>query len=652
VTRAILRSFAAALLALTSIQGIAFAQSLPAGWATKDIGPVGAAGSGAGGGGSFTVAGSGENIWDTSDQFRFVYLPLTGDGAIVSQVASVQYVDTLTKAGVMMRETLTSVSRQASMLVTAGSGLNFYRRTVTNGVSTKSSAVSGAAPRFVRMTRSGNVFTASTSTDGVNWTDVGSETIAMASTVYVGLAVTSHKPGTLATVNFASTEVTSGAAPPPPPPPTGSLQSGWATKDIGPVGAAGDGFGGDGSFTLTGAGANIWDTSDQFRFVYMPLTGDGTIVSQVVSIQNVDPLVKAGVMMRETLSSVSRQASMLVTSASGLNFYRRTVTNGLSTKSAGVSGAAPKFVKLSRSGSVFTAFTSVDGVAWTQVGSDTINMASTIYVGLAVTSHITGVLATANFASTEVTTTAAAPPPPPPPTSATTLRVLHWNVRHGGTRTDGVYDPNGLTTWMASWAPDVISLNEIDNATQATTIVNYMNQKTGLTWNYRYDDRGNVVMSHLPATGNSICVTNASVGRKATHLGVLVNGRPLNVWSGHFALDSSAVRLAEAVVLQACELLWPEARIVAMDFNAQPDTAEYISMLAGHTDSWRSAPQLFNYSGNCDGCTKNSRIDYVWTSRGASWLSLKSAQIFDTRNAAGVMPSDHKPLLVVYDVAP
>ena len=59
------------------------------------------------------------------------------------------------------------------------------------------------------------------------------------------------------------------------------------------------------------------------------------------------------------------------------------------------------------------------------------------------------------------------PPPPPSPSGMTTLRFLHWNVSHGGTRTDGVYDPNGLTNWIVSWNPDVISLNEIDNANAA-----------------------------------------------------------------------------------------------------------------------------------------------------------------------------------------
>ena len=77
-------------------------------------------------------------------------------------------------------------------------------------------------------------------------------------------------------------------------------------------------------------------------------------------------------------------------------------------------------------------------------------------------------------------------------------------------------------------------------------------------------------------------------------------------------------------------------------------------MAEGHVDAWVAAKALgtaLNYPGNCDGCTRNSRIDYVFTSK-AAWLTLQSAQVFDTRNAKGVMASDHKPLLVVYGAGP
>jgi hypothetical protein len=63
---------------------------------------------------------------------------------------------------------------------------------------------------------------------------------------------------------------------------------------------------------------------------------------------------------------------------------------------------APHWVKLVRSGNTFTAYESGDGTNWTLVGSDTISMASTVYVGLAVTSHSTSASATCTFDSVSI----------------------------------------------------------------------------------------------------------------------------------------------------------------------------------------------------------------------------------------------------------
>jgi hypothetical protein len=187
------------------------AQSLPTGWSTTDIGAVGAAGSASYGGGTFSVAGAGADVWNTADAFRFVYTTLTGDGTLVTRVASEQYVANWTKAGVMMRESLTPGSRHAFMLVSPGKGLAFQRRVDTDGLSTSTSGGAGTAPYFVRLTRTGSTIAASISPDGATWTLVGSDTIVMAPTIYVGLAVSSHVAGTLATATFTTTAVTPAA---------------------------------------------------------------------------------------------------------------------------------------------------------------------------------------------------------------------------------------------------------------------------------------------------------------------------------------------------------------------------------------------------------------------------------------------------------
>jgi hypothetical protein len=194
----------------------AVAQTLPDGWASSDIGTVGAIGSASGTDGSFTVSGAGADIWGTADAFRFVYRPFSGDGSIVTQVTSLEWVHDWTKAGVMMRETLATNSRHAMMVVSANKGLAFQRRLAAAGASVSTAGGAGIAPYFVRLTRLGNTFTGDVSLDGSTWTTVGSETIAMASTIYVGLAVTSHTAGKVATATFASTTISGGTQPTTP----------------------------------------------------------------------------------------------------------------------------------------------------------------------------------------------------------------------------------------------------------------------------------------------------------------------------------------------------------------------------------------------------------------------------------------------------
>ncbi|MEP6594272.1 MAG: hypothetical protein ABJC51_11295, partial [Acidobacteriota bacterium] len=104
--------------------------------------------------------------------------------------------------------------RHAFMLVSAGKGLAFQRRVATGGASSNTSAGAGTVPYFVKLTRSGSTFSAYRSTNGTSWTTVGSDTIGMGATIYVGLAVSSHVVGTVAAASFASTAVTASPAPP------------------------------------------------------------------------------------------------------------------------------------------------------------------------------------------------------------------------------------------------------------------------------------------------------------------------------------------------------------------------------------------------------------------------------------------------------
>ena len=175
----------------------------------QDIGSFTPAGSYSENSGIYTVNGAGSDIQGTSDQFQFAYLSLTGNGTITARVDSVENTDVWAKAGVMFRNTLDANSANAFLAMTPGNGATFQSRSSTNGNTNWMNTSGLSAPYWVRLTRSGNNFTAYRSANGVDWTQIGSTTaITMNSTVYVGLAVTSHSSGNLCTSIFSNVSVT------------------------------------------------------------------------------------------------------------------------------------------------------------------------------------------------------------------------------------------------------------------------------------------------------------------------------------------------------------------------------------------------------------------------------------------------------------
>jgi regulation of enolase protein 1 (concanavalin A-like superfamily) len=381
--------------------------ALPAPWQSQDIGAVGPAGRASAANGIFSVSGGGADVWGSADALHFAWQRLSGDGDVIARVASVENVQPWVKAGVMIRERLTADSAHAFMLVSAGKGLAFQRRVANAGLSTSTSGGVGTAPAWVKLERRGATISAFMSADGASWTLVGSDTFAMPADVQVGLGVSSHDATRLATATFDNVTVRAVAAPPPP----GGLPDPWKAQDVGAVGLAGTASAASGTFTVKGAGADVWGTADAFQYVWQPISGDVDVVARVASVENVQAWVKAGVMIRERLTADSPHAFMLVSAARGLAFQRRVAAAGISANTAGTLAAAPAWVKLERRAGTISAFQSGDGVNWTLVGRDTFTMAASAYVGVAVSSHDTTRLATATFDNVRVQAATTAPPP-------------------------------------------------------------------------------------------------------------------------------------------------------------------------------------------------------------------------------------------------
>ncbi|UCG48833.1 MAG: LamG domain-containing protein, partial [Phycisphaerales bacterium] len=164
-----------------------------------------------------------------------------------------------------------------------------------------------------------------------------------------------------------------------------------------------------GTFTVRGAGTDIWNVSDprqagshdEFHFVYQTLTGAGSIQARVESVQNTNGWAKAGVMIRDTLDANSVHSMVIVTPSQGVAWQYRMDTGGASTNNQVTGISAPQWVRITRAvtGEV-TAEYSDDAITWTRIGDPlNIPMNTPMYIGLCLTSHSAFVTCEAVFSN-------------------------------------------------------------------------------------------------------------------------------------------------------------------------------------------------------------------------------------------------------------
>jgi VCBS repeat protein len=363
--------------------------TLPSGWQQADIGNVGAAGSAGFDGLRWTVSGSGADIWNTADEFRFAYHPLPNAFEIETRVETVQNVHPWTKAGVMVRTSLDANAPQASIFVTPGNGVSFQRRKSTAATSLATTRTGIVAPVWLRLTGlNGTIrgYYRKNLTD--RWTLVGQDTIANYPSpfdVFVGLAVTSHADGTLARATFSNLRA-------------GPLPDWVGARAIGSNTASAVYDGTD--YAITARGPDIWGVGDAFAYFWTGTAAeppDTTIIARVVSIDNTHEWAKSGLMFRESLDPGARHIFAMVTPGKGVSLQYRAQISGQTAVAASAPGVAPRWLKLQRSGNTFTASYSIDGVAFVQFGVVTVDLSIPCAVGLAHTTHNNSVAGTARF---------------------------------------------------------------------------------------------------------------------------------------------------------------------------------------------------------------------------------------------------------------
>ena len=164
-------------------------------------------------GSAYDIAAAGRDIYAKSDQFHYAFVVQTGDFDLRVRVAALSAVNEWSKAGLMARESMAAGSREVSVFATPAGGYEFqYRATTGGNVQKLDSATRVSYPNsWVRLKRTGNQFASYTSDNGVAWTPLGTTTLALPSTSFLGMAVTSHDVTKTVLAQFRDLTAASGA---------------------------------------------------------------------------------------------------------------------------------------------------------------------------------------------------------------------------------------------------------------------------------------------------------------------------------------------------------------------------------------------------------------------------------------------------------
>lgn len=170
------------------------------------------------------------------------------------------------------------------------------------------------------------------------------------------------------------------------------------SSDIGTTGGTTQTLDPGSAYDVSGAGTDIWSTSDQFRFVSRAITGDFDMRVRIDSISFVNGQSMAGLMARTSLDGNARNVFVKARADNSTRMTYRSSTGGTTVGAgSGTVGFPNAWLRMTRVGNTFTSYASADGTNWTFVASVTLSLPATMYIGMAVSSHQTGTPTTARF---------------------------------------------------------------------------------------------------------------------------------------------------------------------------------------------------------------------------------------------------------------
>jgi TolB protein len=161
---------------------------------------------------TYTIAGSGENMWFAADAFQFAWKKVSGDVTLTADISFAGAgAEAHRKAVLMIRQSLDADSTYADV-ARHGDGLTSLQARDEKGVNTTEIQSAMKAPARVRITRRGDYFFIWVAGEGEDLRfSGGSMRVPMHDPVYVGLGVCSHNKDVVEKAVFSNVDLTIGA---------------------------------------------------------------------------------------------------------------------------------------------------------------------------------------------------------------------------------------------------------------------------------------------------------------------------------------------------------------------------------------------------------------------------------------------------------
>ncbi|MGC4032062.1 MAG: DNRLRE domain-containing protein [Tepidisphaeraceae bacterium] len=431
------------------------------------------------------------NVWrrvaGTSDSF-----------VAVANVAGTSYADTTAVTGTKYEYYVTAVAYQggqstasATASATAGSG-TVSTPTAASGVLAKANSATSVTVTWADNSSTETGFRIERKTVGGTWATVGTvaanvltftDGTTSATTSYTYRVIAVNAAGDSASSNEST--VTTPAVTPTTPVALTSVDIGSPTP-AGQVTTVTTGR----DYNVSVGGVDIYNTSDSFNFLYQQKTGDFDVAVKINSLTGADPSTQAGLMVRESLAANSKNINIKA-QLKGLRLTYRTSTGGSTTATGSGDFTGQVYLRLQRVGSTFTTYTSTDGVNWTQFGSLTLSLGSTLYVGLATCgkSQTTAAAATyRNFGDTGSTTNTGGTTTTPNAASSlvasaqsATSVALSWADNSSNETGFRIERQTGSGSWTTVATVAANTTGYTDTTASANTTYNYRVVATGST---------------------------------------------------------------------------------------------------------------------------------------------------------------------------